>query len=59
MEIIVSRRTLTDNSYVYDVVIGALSVPAITERHAHELAEKIADAITSHTTDEGRVLFNY
>lgn len=58
-EILVSRRTLTDNSYVFDVVIGNLSLPAITEADAFAIAERVVDAVNNHTTETAKIVTCY
>lgn len=51
-------RSLTDGSLVFDVSVvdrrtgTGLTLPAVTEKDALELARKIADAILSHTNEE-------
>jgi hypothetical protein len=49
VNVIVSTRTLTDGSKVFDVVVGGLSLPAHDEAAAMHLACDIVDAIRTHT----------
>jgi hypothetical protein len=51
----VVRETLSDGSEVFNVHLGNIRLPAIDEREARKLAEKIADAINEHTTQSADV----
>ena len=51
---IVAER-LTDGSLVYNVHFRDASLPAITEKDALALADKIAAAINDHSNDEADV----
>ena len=59
MTIVVSQRTLTDNSHVYDVIIGNVSLAAVTEADAFDMARKFRDAIIDHTNDAADVQTDY
>jgi hypothetical protein len=45
------ERKLSDGSSVFDVAIGSLLLPAITEKDAAQLADKIEAAIEAHTNE--------
>lgn len=53
--ITVIRRYLSDGSPVYDVRIGGIDLPAVSERDADALAEKVKDAIEDHTNARVRI----
>ena len=59
MDIIVTRRLLTDGSPVFDVVFGNQLLPAITEDEAFMMAEKFRDAIGQHTNSRATVKTDY
>jgi hypothetical protein len=50
LTISVVPETLTDNSVVFNVVVGEVTLPARTEADACALAEAIVDAINLRTT---------
>lgn len=54
--IFVVAETLSDNSKVYNVVLGEHKWHAVSQGEAIELAEKIADAINDHTVDTADVV---
>lgn len=45
----VIERKLSDASLAYDVHMGNICLPAMTERDAHHLVDKIGTAIAAHT----------
>lgn len=45
------ERALSDGSKVYDVVIGATNLAAVTERDARDLLYKLITAIEAHTNE--------
>jgi hypothetical protein len=55
MRIRVDRQRLTDGSEVFDVVLIShdtrINLGAVTERDAHELADTLIEAITTHTNE--------
>ena len=55
---IIAQR-LTDGSLVYDVHFNLLSLPAVTEKDAYALADKIAAAINDHSLDAAGVVLEW
>jgi hypothetical protein len=55
----IKRLTLTDGSHAFDVNMGGVNMPAVTEKDALALADKIALAIKQHTNCEPRFTMNY
>lgn len=52
------RRALSDGSFVFDVVINdAITLPAITERDANHLQDKLQRAIDEHANAETSIGF--
>jgi hypothetical protein len=49
--IIITSEVLSDGSTVFDVHLSNLSFPCITEDDARALAEKLGQAIETHTND--------
>lgn len=58
-KISVERVTLTDGSHVFNVSLGDDYLPAVSESHAHELADKIVAAIKAHANCEPEKTCNY
>lgn len=56
-QITIIERTLSDGSYVYDVVFGNALLPAVTERDAQLLAERFTLAIREHSNEEVRTVY--
>jgi hypothetical protein len=54
--VFVVPETLSDGSVVYNVKIGGLTLNAVTESDANDLAEKISDAIGDHTVNTAGVV---
>ena len=55
----VRRETLSDGSHVYNVEFGTLTIPAISEKDAESLAEKLRDNIAYHTNETVVASFSY
>lgn len=51
------ERTLSDGSKVHDVVFGDVLLPAVTERDAAELAQKIQFAVHDHTNESVEIVW--
>jgi hypothetical protein len=49
--VFVVAETLSDNSIVYNVKLGQLTLNAVTQSDAQDLAEKISTAIADHTVN--------
>jgi hypothetical protein len=58
-KIVICANRLTDDSLVYDVRFRDISIPAVTERDAISLADKIAAAINDHSNDTAKALFRW
>jgi hypothetical protein len=52
----VIREKLSDGSEVFNVQLGDIRFPAVTQDDALELAEKLSDAINDHTTTTAAVV---
>jgi hypothetical protein len=57
--IFVNEETLSDGSKAYNVAIGNITLHAVTEAEAVELAEKIEEAIDSHCTETCGISYEY
>ena len=55
--VFVVPETLSDNSVVYNVILGEYTWHATDQENANELAEKIVAAINEHTVDEADVVY--
>ncbi len=49
------EHQLSDGSLAYDVRFGSLILPAVTERDAHHLVDKLARALEEHTNIDVQV----
>ncbi len=58
MQIFVQCHYLTDGSKVCNLELGNVTLHAITETDAAELARKILEAVSLHTVDELGLTFN-
>lgn len=52
IKIRVIEEMLSDGSLVYNVRIGDLVLPAVSEQDSYDLADKIDSAIRAHTNEE-------
>ncbi len=51
IKICIVERALSDSSTVFDVHVGGLVLPAVTEADADDLARKLQRAILDHTNE--------
>ena len=55
----IARVTLTDGSHVYDILLPAYRLSAITNQDAERAAEKIRRAIVDHCNDDAAIIHDY
>jgi hypothetical protein len=57
ISVYVHEYALSDGGLVYDVALGSIRIPAISEHDAYELAAKICEAIEAHSNETAEEQF--